>query len=176
MTEAERKTAQKRLLDGDAEAFGALYAELAVPLYRFALSTLGNETDAEDAVQEACLSAFKNRRSLKKAESFKSWLFAITANRCRDVLRARARVVPTDPEDGALQGESYETPFGDGAALLGCLNDTDRQIVTLSVLGNYTGEEIGHILGMKAGTVRSRLSRALKTCRKEWETEYGKGL
>ena len=169
MTEEERSALALRMQAGDAAAFGALYAELAVPLYRFALSYLGQAADAEDAVQEACLSAFRNRGSLRKGTSFQSWLFAITANRCRDILRQRSRVTPVDPDDGAL-GPASNAPFdADAGTLLDVLNETDRQIVTLSVLGDYTGEEIGEMLGMKPSTVRSRLARALKKCRQEWE-------
>ena len=154
---------------GDAEAFGELYAELAGPLYRFALSYLGQQADAEDAVQEACLSAFRNRANLRKGTSFQSWLFTITANRCRDILRGRSRVTPVDPDDGALASVS-DAPFdADAGTLLDVLNETDRQIVTLSVLGDYTGEEIGEMLGMKPSTVRSRLAREKKKCRQEWE-------
>ncbi|MBR5409936.1 MAG: RNA polymerase sigma factor [Clostridia bacterium] len=172
MTDEAYSEAVRRMQAGNAKAFGELYAELAEPLYRFALSYLGQPADAEDAVQEALLSAFRNRHTLRKGTSFKSWLFTITANRCRDMLRAKTRVSPVDPEDPALAEGSYDQPFGeDAGALLSSLDATDREIVTLSVLGGYTGEEIGRSLGMKPATVRSRLSRALKKLREEWEEQ-----
>ena len=173
MTDAERKHLIKAAQGGNAEAFGDLYAEIAVELYRFALWYLKSPENAEDAVQEACLAAFKNIRSLKKAESFKSWFMRILANCCKDQLNARSRLTLVPEDDPAMLSAAYYEDFSDGSVerYLDRLNETDRRIVLLSVLGGYKSAEIGELTGLSATAVRSRLSRALHFLRTEMEAD-----
>ena len=76
----------KRARAGDAKAFGELYGEFAKDLYRFALYTLKDPYDAEDAVQSAALIAYKSIPGLKNDSSFKSWFFKILYNECLKIL------------------------------------------------------------------------------------------
>ena len=173
MTDLERKQALRRAAGGDANAFGSLYAEIAADLYRFALWSLKNKEDAEDAVQEACLSAWKGLTNLKKPEAFKSWMLKILSNRCRDVLRQRSgvRLVELSDAEGELPPVWADFPEDGAKDLLSGLSDEDRQIVLLSVYAGFKSGEIGESLGLKAATVRSRLSRALQQIRLKMEEE-----
>ena len=168
------KTEVRAAKRGDAAAFGRLYAEFASELYRFALWYLRNEADAEDAVQNAMLSAWANVRRLKKEASFRAWLFQILANACKTLLRQRSAAGNVIPFEESSAAELTVSPaFEDDAvgSLLGSLKEEDRVIVTMAVLGRFTSAEIGAALGMKNATVRSRLSRALHALREELETE-----
>lgn len=159
---------------GDASAFGRLYAEHASDLYRFALWYLHCEADAEDAVQTAMLSAWQHIRALKKETAFRSWLFKILANACKTQLRGRAGDAKLVPLDDADVSSLYTEPDFENDAvgsLLGALSAEDRAIVTMAVLGGFSGNEIAAALGMKSGTVRSRLSRALHGLRSQLEKE-----
>ncbi len=173
MTDAAQKNTVKAAQGGNAEAFGDLYAEIAAELYRFALWYLKSPQNAEDAVQEACLAAFKNIRRLKKAEAFKSWFMRILANCCKDQLRSSSRLTLVSEDDPALCSAAYYEDFSDGSVeqYLDRLNETDRQIVLLSVLGGYKSGEIGELTGLSATAVRSRLSRALHYLRTEMEAD-----
>ncbi len=173
MTDSERIQTLKAAQNGDAEAFGRLYAEIGTELYRFALWYLKSPENAEDAVQEACLNAFKNLKSLKKAQAFKAWFFRILANCCKDLLSAGNRLVLVGEEDPALLSAPYYADFSDGCVekYLDKLSETDREIVLLSVLGEYKSGEIGDLLHMSATAVRSRLSRALHYLRTEMEAD-----
>lgn len=173
MTDSDRKMNVKKAAGGDAEAFGLLYEELSPDLYRFALWYLKSPEDAEDAVQEACVSAFRSLGNLKKQESFRAWFMKIILNRCKDIVRRRQRLVTVPEDDPAIQDLPYyeNFPEGDMGGLLMKLGDTDREIVLLSVLGGYKSGEIGALLGMKNATVRSRLSRTLHFLRQELEEE-----
>ena len=71
---------------GSASAFASLYQEYYLDLYRFALYTLKNRQDAEDVVGDTVADAWAQIGSLKKAESFKSWIFKILSNKCRQRL------------------------------------------------------------------------------------------
>ena len=172
MTDLERKENLTRAAAGDAAAFGALYAELADDLYRFALWSLKNREDAEDAVQEACLAAWKGLKTLKKPEAFKSWFMKIVSNRCRDILRQRGAMRLVELETAEEIVPVYENfPETDENDLLKGLTPDDRNIVLLSVYGGMTSGEIGREVGLKAATVRSRLSRAFKKVRETLEED-----
>ena len=172
MTDLERKQNLARAAKGDAAAFGALYGELADDLYRFALWSLKNREDAEDAVQEACLAAWKGLTSLRKPEAFRSWLMKILSNRCKDILRRRGSVQLLDIETAeALVPVVENFPETDEKDLLRCLSEEDRNIVLLSVYGGLTSKEIAGETGLKAATVRSRLSRSLAKVRRTIEED-----
>lgn len=77
---------------GDAAAFAALIDRHALRAYRIAYIVAGNHHDAEDAVQEGCLVAFRTRGSLRSHGSFAGGFSQIVANRARDIVRSqRAR-------------------------------------------------------------------------------------
>lgn len=161
----------KHAKKGNAYAFGELYAEYSTQLYRFALYTLKNPQDAEDAVQNAAMNAFCKIRDLKKDESFRSWFFKILYNECRKILSGKPRLYEVPQEEMSVYDKEVPPDSGitDLLSLLDPLSHEQKSIVILSVFDGYTSEEIGEILGMKAGTVRSTLSRLLSKLRKQLE-------
>ncbi len=60
---------------GNKDAFATLYEQIYKDLYRFALYTLKNPSDAEDVVSEAVIDAYSGIKKLRSNESFKSWIF-----------------------------------------------------------------------------------------------------
>ncbi|MDR1464842.1 MAG: RNA polymerase sigma factor [Oscillospiraceae bacterium] len=158
---------------GSTEAFGTLYDSLARELYRYALYFLGAPGPAEDAVQEAALSAFRSVRALRDPARLRPWFFRILANQCKRQLRQSA----CGGETTSLEELFGELPAADaplGRALevrqaLAILPAGERDAVLLHVLGGFTGREIAQALGCPAGTARARLSRAMAKLRKELE-------
>lgn len=137
-------------------------------LYRFALYTMRNTHDAEDAVGEAVMAAFAGRGNLRDDGAFKSWMFSITANVCRKRLRRQPpEPVEEVPEEAAPEADPATTMAIRQA--LGSLADDDRLIVALSVFGGYTSAEIGGMMNMNATTVRSRRKRACEKLAKQLE-------
>ena len=173
MTDTDRYHFVKQAQNGNAEAFGRLYAEIASELYRFALWYLKSPHQAEDAVQDACVKAFQGVGGLKKPDAFKSWFMHILSNCCKDILEKERRLRLVGEDDPALAGQAYYAAFSDGSVerYLDRLEDTDRRIVLLSVLGGYTSAELGKMLHMKAPTVRARLSRSLHALRQQMEAD-----
>ena len=156
---------------GDRDAFSQLYAQIYRDLYRFAFYTLGNAADAEDAVGEAVCEALAAISGLQEPAAFKTWMFTILSRVCKRsvkrIIRARNELAFDD------LGE-----FGDGADMQEALDirsqihvlpDSDRIVVLLSVVGGYTSYEISNMLKKPAGTVRSKLSRALSKLRTAYE-------
>lgn len=148
---------------GNAQAFASLYQNIYHNLYRFALYTLGNPADAEDAVSDTVADAWSGIGKLRQEESFESWMFQILHNKCR---RQRKEYCyrPLEWTD-ALEGSADESSLDEKYHLrkiFGELSGKDRAIISLHVFGGYTSQEIARITGMNANTVRSRESRALK--------------
>lgn len=160
---------------GDARAFGKLYETLYTDLYHFALYRLGSREEAEDAVQETALEAFRGIGDLKKPESFRSWIFTILNARCSRHITSLIRQRSETPiETLPLFLEDFSPDADDACRLreaIAALSEEDRQLVLLSVVGGFSGKEIAAILRRPPGTLRSRLHRTLKKLRAVLETE-----
>ena len=91
---------------GDAHGFALLYQRYYKELFYFALSVMKNASQAEDAVSAGVLKAYEQIGSLRKNSSFKSWLFQITANECRKMLRKTVY---------SLEDASLKEPVGEEA-------------------------------------------------------------
>src|SRR5437763_16512959 len=85
-----------RHVDGEGDAFGELVRRHRDRMWAVALRTLGNPEDAADAVQNACLSAFRNAASYRGDAAVTTWLHRIVVNACLDLVRRR-KVRATDP-------------------------------------------------------------------------------
>ena len=150
--------------NGDPHAFALLYKKYYIDLYRFAVCLMKNTTAAEDAVSSAILKAYENLPKLRKNTSFKSWLFQITANECRSMMRKPTiYLADTELEEPGACEEGYETP--EVAEILACLSDEERLIITLSVFAGYSSREIAGIVHKREGSVRSIKSRAFARLR-----------
>ncbi len=153
---------------GDLDSFNWLVESYQVQAYNLALHMLGTREDAEDATQEAFLSAFKAIKGFRGG-SFKAWLLRITANACRDQLRTRQRkgTVPLDslllePESTAESPEDYAQRQELGRFItegLASLPRDQRLVVILADIQGLSYEEVSQVTGSPVGTVRSRLSR-----------------
>jgi RNA polymerase sigma-70 factor (ECF subfamily) len=159
----------ERAKSGDCHAFSQLYSQYSIDMYRLAVYMMGNKDDAEDAVQEALLSAWKNIHNLREDASFKVWLFKILSNRCKTELMKRNKVPDTLPIDeyDFLSDSNQDDGFTAAQlkeALL-TLTPPDAQIIMLSVIGGFKSYEIAEIYNMESGTVRSRQKRALEKLR-----------
>ncbi|HOD02520.1 MAG: ECF RNA polymerase sigma factor SigW [Firmicutes bacterium ADurb.Bin300] len=155
---------------GDVEAFAQLYDYYSTDMFRYASYLLNSPLDAEDAVQETVLSAFRKINSLEKNEAFKSWLFKILTNCCKNILKIRGKTPDSLPEDEYFFSIKDDTLSDTGAALelteaIKSLPPPDGQIVLLSVLGGFKSHELAQIFQMPAGTVRSKLKRSLERLR-----------
>ncbi len=157
----------ERSKQGDNAAFSQIYSLYATDLYRFALYMTGSQPDAEDAVQEAVFSAWKNIHTLKENSMFKAWLFKILSNKCKTALMKRNKLPDTLPiEDYDFLSEDAEDPIHISSIelkeALASLTPPDGQIILLSIIGGFKSDELARIFNMPPGTVRSRQKRALE--------------
>jgi RNA polymerase sigma-70 factor (ECF subfamily) len=98
----------ERVLAGDDTAFALVMERYRTRLVRYARQMLGNDADAEEALQDAFLRAYRSLARCRDPDRLGSWLLAITANRCRTASRRRwyrDRLFATNPPDPALTGD-----------------------------------------------------------------------
>lgn len=158
-----------RAKNGDAAAFGALYALYAEQAYRYACAILKNPHAAEDAVQESCIKVYQNLRSIRNPDAFRAYFFKTLSNTAKTMLR-RSTLHPIG-EDALRTARASENTAQtaelrtDLTAALDRLTDEERQIVLLSAVAGLRSKEIADAVGLTAGAVRSKLSRSLQKLR-----------
>ena len=163
MTDAQWELV-KQAKNGDSNAFALLYEKYYNDLYRFALCYMENPVLAQDAVSEAVLTAYEKLPDLRKDSAFKSWIFSITANTCKQALRKRNEVSLPEDYDKPVREDGYVSL--ELMSLLKSLDNKERLVVTLSVFSGYRSSEIASMLKLRPGSVRSIKSRALEKLRK----------
>ncbi len=149
------------------KVFNELYSLLWLDLYKYAVYTLGNHEEAEDAVQDAVALAYDNFEKLKNKEAFKYWVFKILSNCCKKKLRGIIWNRKTSPiyDIFDLSEEDKTDQMMESLDLyneITKLKSDERMILNLSIFGGYKSNEISEILNFPEGTVRSKLHRALK--------------
>jgi RNA polymerase sigma-70 factor (ECF subfamily) len=147
-------------------------------VYRLAYRLAGNQHDAEDLTQETFIRVFRNLASYQPG-TFEGWLHRITTNLFLDMVRRRSRLrmegLPDDTDrlmdDGPSPEEVYtETHLDpDLQESLDELAPEFRAAVVLCDVEGLSYEEIGATLGVKLGTVRSRIHRGRQALRSSLE-------
>lgn len=150
------------------DAFAQEVRSLTDTAFAVSYLILGNKADCEDAMSEAVLRAFESRGKLKKRESFRAWFLRILRNEAYDTLRRRRRLTPVEELPDGPAPENDSAGRLDLHAALGRLTEDQRTALLLQQEG-YELSEIGDILDVPVGTVKSRLARAKQTLRTQLE-------
>ena len=151
---------------GDTEAFSRLYEMVYKDLYHIALYCLRNTHDAFDAVSDTVIDAFSSIGKLKSPEAFKNWILKILYSKIK---RKQKEYINCNNASEEEINESKDFNF-DSAELKEALETLDNEskiILSLSVLEGYSSKEIAEICGIRASTVRSRLTRIKQKLRAE---------
>nr|WP_018180613.1 RNA polymerase sigma factor SigE [Jongsikchunia kroppenstedtii] len=156
-----------------------LVREHADRVYRLAYRLSGNAQDAEDLTQETFIRVFRSLSSYQPG-TFEGWLHRITTNLFLDMVRRRnkirmealpedyERVPATDPDPEQIYHDANLNP--DLQRALDSLAPEFRAAVVLCDIEGLSYEEIAATLGVKLGTVRSRIHRGRQTIRRELAT------
>lgn len=150
---------------GDMAAFESLYRSTERAVYALALSILKNPHDAQDVVQETYLKVRAAAHLYVPQGKPLAWLFTITKNLCRDLVRAsgKTQAAPEGAEDDLRF--SYVCDPTDRLVLeaaLKTLGEEERQVVLLHAVSGLKHREIAKDLDLPLSTVLSRYSRSLK--------------
>jgi RNA polymerase sigma-70 factor, ECF subfamily len=164
--DAERSAAFMRLAESQSERS-----------YRLACVILGSPTDAQDAVQDSFISAWRNWGTLRDPASMEPWFQRIVVNTCRNRLKQRSRRRVHDISDElGLEARDAYGPTHDRDALdtaLAELRPDDQVILALRYYRDLKVDDIARHLGLRPGTVMSRLHHALRRLRMSLEARGG---
>ena len=164
----------ERARRGDADAFVALIEERQESMIRIATAILGQRADADDAIQDALVSLWRELPKLRDVTRFGAWADRILVNSCRLVLRRRRRTtvreIPVPGVDRDRPGGDALPPAESGEAgavdrdlfrrAFESLDGDARALIVLRHLEDRPIAEIAMILGVPEGTVKSRLFAA----------------
>ncbi|UGQ11545.1 sigma-70 family RNA polymerase sigma factor [Yinghuangia sp. ASG 101] len=161
-----------RAAEGDDAAFEVLVRRHAPRLLALATRLLGSAGEAEDAVQDTLVTAWRRLPEFRAEAAFGTWLFRITTNRCLNILRSRPATRPLDtaPEpptaapadDPQRAAESAASAKALGEALA-TLTAEQRACWVLRELHGMAYEEIADVVGIAEPAVRGRLFRARRS-------------
>jgi RNA polymerase sigma-70 factor (ECF subfamily) len=145
-----------------------LYSLVYKELYRVAYYSLRNEHDVADVVSETVLDAFGTIKKLRNEDAFRAWIFKILSAKIKrkQAEYAKAPADISEPVYENMLTEGFEFGNVELAQAMSSVEETDRLILSMSVLCGYTGDEIASVCGIKPSTVRSRLMRTKEKLRK----------
>jgi RNA polymerase sigma-70 factor (ECF subfamily) len=175
-----------RYRDGDTAAFETLYRRYERPLFDFIYRMAPNAADSESLFQETFFRLVRAKGRYRAAAQFRTWLFHIAVNLCRDRARRmkhRTHLSLNDPvfpgSDGREDGQSLvldpATPVGVSVeageleaavkGAIGALPEDERAVVVLKEYQELTYPEIAEIMGRPVGTLKSIHHRACERLR-----------
>lgn len=155
----------------DTREFDAIIGPWIEPGYRLAVAMLRDPVEAQDAVQEATVKAWRSLERLRDSNQARAWFLSIVANQCRSTMRRRwwsVVRVPSrdtagpDPEEPAVQ-------YLDLDRAMRRLSPDDRAILHLHYFLDLPMEEVARVLGISPGAAKTRIYRAAHRLRPELE-------
>ncbi|UXX97696.1 sigma-70 family RNA polymerase sigma factor [Streptomyces sp. AD2-2] len=161
-----------RAAEGDEDAFAVLVHRHAPALIRLATSLLGTGAEAEDAVQDAFLSAWRRLPEFQGRSAFGTWIYRIVTNRCLNVLRARRPVASLEAAGDVAAAEYTTSParIAEGRdavrelrEALDLLSAEQRACWVLRELDGRSYEFIAGTVGISQEAVRARVFRARRS-------------
>jgi len=158
-----------RCREGDPAALDALIERWQEPLWRYALRLTGAEDAAWDVWQESCLVIARDIGKLEAEGAFGVWAYRIVGHKSRDWLRQHVRRRERERRyaEQTQLDEADAPPFAnaDVREALGELADADRTLLRLRFEDGFGMDELSQMLGVPAGTVKSRLYSAKQRLR-----------
>jgi len=172
-----------RTLGGDGAAYGILVERFQRKIYRVAYAITRDETEADTITQDTFIQAYTHLGKFQGRSELETWLTRITINRSRDWLRRRKfvsiftsdadgddRIYAIEPVDEQPDAERQFMSHQLRAAIVRAertLSSQQKIIFRLRHYENHSLEEIAELLGLRSGTVRAHLFRAIHKVRKE---------
>lgn len=172
---------------GHREGYRYIMQRCNQRLFRVARAVLNDESEAEDALQEAYLHAYVRLHSFRQDARVTTWLTRIVLNECYSRLRKRRITVPLDSlEEGTAQVVNFPTRFGMEDPMhktgrsqtrgliedaIETLSEPYRVVFVMRSVEEYSTEETAKMLGIRPETVKTRLHRARRQLRKALQTK-----
>ena len=156
----------RRVLEGDTEAFARLVARHRERGLRFAAAMLGDAADAEEALQDAFVRAFRGLAGCRAPDRFGAWFLRILVNRCRTRGAGRHRRARLFVHDEAAMARAASRPDGDPEwreeieRALARLDPRQREAFLLKHVEGLEYEEMARLTGARIPALKLRVKRA----------------
>jgi RNA polymerase sigma-70 factor (ECF subfamily) len=169
-----------RAQKGELPAFEELVMKYQREVYGLACRMVSDAEEAKDLAQQAFLQAFVHIRTFRRDAQFRTWLFRIAINQCYNYLKSRKKFGdPVDSDEMNLVGQDPSPEAGlvmqdDRRRLYEALERLpakQRAVITLKIEQGLSYEEISQVLGGTAGAARVNYCQALKTLKKQIQSE-----
>lgn len=170
----------RRVVAGDVDAYAILVARHRDRLARYAVRMLGDWHDAEEALQDAFVRAYRSLAHCENPERFDAWLFSILVNRCRSAGARSSRRGRTFVRDEAslLGARSNGAEVERGAwreeieRALGRLDTGQREAFLLKHVEDLSYEEMADLTGLRVSALKMRVKRACDRLRELLREAY----
>lgn len=156
---------------GDNQAFSKLIISMENELYKIARTRLRNEEDIKEAVQETIIKTYSSLKKLRNSKFFKTWIIRILINECNNVYTKNKKNNFEEYDESIVNIEGtneLKTKIDDldFFILIDNLNYSERIVLTLFYLEEFSTKEIAKILKEPEATIRTRLSRSRNKLKK----------
>lgn len=170
--DAADREAIERVLDGERDAFASIVRRHGTRVYRIAFRFLRNNALADEAAQETFTRAYSRLGAYRGEQAFHHWLYRITTNLCRDLLKSASTletpIAPTDqdrmqvvdPMDTAENRLDRRRALQELQSAITQLPAGEREAFVLRVVENLSYAEMGEILGATPNALKVRVHRA----------------
>jgi RNA polymerase sigma-70 factor (ECF subfamily) len=169
MMDANEREVYRAAIHGDRDAFEMIIRTHSRVLFAIAYGILQSREEAEDAVQDALVKAWKSRWRVRDPEKFPAWLCMIARHRARDVFRKRRPILLSEETIEIAEPESTDATALDRQlhSALAALPELHRSALTLRYFEEMDYQSIEKLLGISNGALRGILGRALASMRKQ---------
>jgi RNA polymerase sigma-70 factor (ECF subfamily) len=172
MMDPNEREIYRAAIHGDREAFEMIIRSHSRTLFSVAYGILQNREEAEDAVQDALVKAWKSRWRVRDPEKFPAWLIMIARHRARDVFRKRRTVPLPNETTGFIPIETSRSTSDELLeqkmhSALAALPEIHRSALILRYFEEMDYATIENTLGLTNGALRGILGRALASMRKQ---------
>lgn len=159
--------------DADKQKFIEIYKQHHVRMERTAMRILKEQSDAEDAVQNAFVQIIRHFEKVYKipCDNLPFWCISIVKNEALSILRKRKKTVPLEDWDAVIGDVEMVSSYHDLVKLFGRLPETYRAALEMKLLLDYSGKEIAEHLGISESAVNTRISRGRVLLRELVEKE-----
>lgn len=159
-------------LDGDLDArFEQLFDEFNAPIYNYVLRMVADADRAADITQDTFIKAYRKLHTVTDPASIRSWLYRIATNTAIDDMRRRRNVTPMPDDAPTFANRADDRPGPEAEVMASTLDErvqralmslrpNHRQCLLLSDLDDMSAQQIGEVMGLSYGAVRTLLCRA----------------
>jgi len=161
----------RRAVDARETEFTQLFEEFSAPIFNYVLRMVTDADRAADITQDTFIKAYRKLDTVTDATSTRSWLYRIATNTAIDDMRRRRNVTPMGTDEPAFANRPDHRPGPEAQVMASTLDErvqralmalrpNHRQCLLLSDLEDMSAQQIGEVMGLSYGAVRTLLCRA----------------